>query len=104
MSVLSELAKFGEEVKNGIELAGKDAEKAAAWLVKNGALIQSLTDIVSPTAGAIEGNMFALYQKLAQTCSTASDAAVQNGLSVPLDGSVVAMLKADYAALKNFKF
>jgi len=103
MSALSKIAAFGEELKNGVELAGKDAEKAAAWLVKNGPLIESLTAIASPAAATIEQNMFALYQKLADTASEAGAAAAANGISVTLDAATAKMLQDDAAAIKSLK-
>ena len=39
MSVFSEFVKIGDEVKNGIELAATDTEKAVAWLLKNKTII-----------------------------------------------------------------
>ena len=103
MGLLADVVKVGKAIKGGIELAAEDAAKVGKWLLGNKSLIEGITATVSPAAAAIEENAINLYDMIAQSVETAGEAAGANGLSVSLDASTVAAIKADIAAAKKFK-
>ena len=103
MSVFQDLVKFGDELKNGIELAATDTAKAGEWLLKNKTILTGLAGLAGPTAQTITVNALALYDKAAATVQSAGVAATANGINVSLDQATIAGIVADLEAVKNFK-
>lgn len=94
MSLESSLIAAAKKVKAGIEEAGEDALKLAGFLQANQAEITGLAAL----AGSKTSNVVATGQTVLSAVITAvkgaSDAASANGLSVNLDASVIAAVKA----------
>jgi len=101
--ILSEFAKIGTDIKNGIELAATDAEKALAFINAHKATIEGLAGLAGPLASTLTTNALNLYDTLAASVESAGESAAANGISVTLDQATVKTIQADIAAVKNFK-
>jgi len=101
--MFAEFVKIGEDIKNGIELAATDAEKALAFLTAHKAVITGLASLAGPAAAAITSNALSLYDTVASSVQAAGVAASANGVSVQLDQATLQAILADIAAVKNFK-
>jgi len=93
-SIESGIVAIAKKIKAGIEIAGEDALKIAGFLQANQAEITGLAAL----AGSKTSNVVATGQTVLGEVITAvkgaGDAASANGLSVSLNASVIAEVKA----------
>jgi hypothetical protein len=94
MSIESGIVAAAKKIKAGLETAGEDALKLAGFLQANQAEITGLAAL----AGSKTSNVVATGQTVLSAVITAvkgaSDAASANGLSINLDATVIASVKA----------
>lgn len=90
-----------EKVKAGVEAAGNDAVKLAAWLGNNSAEITALAGLAGTGASTVTSTALSLLNTVINAVKDAGDAASSNGLSVSLDSSVIADVKAVIAAIEK---
>lgn len=93
-SIESKIVDIAKKIKSGIEIAGEDALKLAGFLQANQAEIAGLAAL----AGSKTSNVVATGQTVLSEVITAvkgaGDAASTNGLSVTLNATVIASVKA----------
>ena len=101
MSLESNLVSFATKVKDGVEAAGADALKLAAYLSQHQTEIAGLAALAGPTGSAVATVASSLFTVIANAVETAGDAASANGLNVNLDAALIADVKAAIAAVKS---
>lgn len=99
-TIVSDLKKAGEDVKNFIVKVAGDAPAVIQTIADDEAAIAPIIEAFVPgSAAAIKlGNT--LLDAVAQAVEDAGAAATGNGLSVPLDQAIVNDVKAVIAAAK----
>jgi hypothetical protein len=101
MSLESNVIAFAKKIKAGIEDAGEDALKLAGFLASNSVEIQGLASLAGPVGAKIASVGTSVLGKVIQAVQDAGDAASANGLTVSLDQSVIADVKAVIAAIEK---
>lgn len=103
MGIMSDFVKAGTIIKNDIELAATDAEKALAFVNAHKATIEGLAGLAGPLASTITDNALNLYDVVTASVQQMGVAAAANGVNVTLDQATIQGILADIAAVKNFK-
>jgi hypothetical protein len=105
---MSELAKLetgvvdiAKKIKAGVEDAGNDAVKLAAWLQNNSAEVTALAGLAGPQAASVTNVGLNLTNLAINAVKSAGSAAAGNGLSVSLDQATVDGVKALIAAIEK---
>jgi hypothetical protein len=89
------------KVRTGMEEAGTDAVKLAAWLGNNSAEITALAGLAGSGAAGVSALGLNLVKLAINVVKNAATAASSNGLSVPLDQETVTAVKALIAAIEK---
>jgi len=89
------------EVRTGMEEAGTDAVKLAAWLGNNSAKITALAGLAGSGTAGITALGLNLVKLAINVVKNAGTAASSNGLNVPLDQDAIASVKALIAAIEK---
>jgi hypothetical protein len=100
-SLESNIVNFAKKVKGGLEAAGEDALKVATFLSTNSTEITGLASLAGPTGTAVAGVSTAVLGQVINAVKAAGDAGSANGLSVTLDASVIADVKAVITAIEK---
>src|SRR5579863_7943286 len=93
-SIESGIVKIAKKIKDGIELAGEDALKVAGFLQANQAEITGLAALAGSKTSNVVTTGQTVLGAVISAVKGAGDAASANGLSVTLDASVIAAVKA----------
>jgi hypothetical protein len=100
-SLESNVVAFAKKVKAGLELAGEDALKVAGFVSANQTEITSLASLAGGAAGNASAVGLSLLGQVVTAVKAAGDSASANGLSVSLDASVIADVKAVIQAIEK---
>lgn len=90
-----------KKIRTGLEDAGTDAVKLAAFLGNNSAEITALAGLAGSGAAGITSLGLNLVKLAINVVKNAATAASSNGLSVPLDQETVTAVKALIAAIEK---
>jgi hypothetical protein len=93
-SIESGIIAVAKKIKAGIELAGEDALKVAGFLQSNQAEITALANLAGSKTSNVVATGQTVLGAVISAVKGASDAASANGLSVSLDATVIAAVKA----------
>jgi hypothetical protein len=96
-----DLVKVGRLVRSALERVGEDAPKLVRDVAADLPTIQAITDLVAPGAAAVEATAFNVFGVIAVAVEAAGEAASVSGLSVTLDKTLIADIKAAIAAVKK---
>jgi hypothetical protein len=97
----TKLISIAKKFKAGLEAAEGDAVKLASFVESNQTEITALATLAGPGASAATGVGLGLLNTVITAVKGAGDAASANGLSVSLDSSAVAEVKAVIAAIEK---
>jgi len=97
----TKLVDVAKKIKAGLEAAEGDAVKVAAFLESNSAEMTALAALAGPGASAATTVGLGLLNTAITAVKGAGDAASANGLSVSLDSSAIAEIKAVIAAIEK---
>jgi hypothetical protein len=100
-TVESDIVNIAKEVKAGIEVAGEDALKLAAFLQKNQGTIAALAALAGSKSSNVEQTSLQVLTLAINAVKGTSDAAAANGVNVNLDSAAVAAVKALIADLEK---
>jgi hypothetical protein len=101
MSLESGIVAAAKKVKAGIEEAGEDALKLAGFLQANQAEITGLAALAGSKTSSVVATGQSVLGAVITAVKGAGDAASANGLSVPLNASLIAEVKAVIADLEK---
>ncbi len=97
----TDIVNVAKKIKAGIEDAGDDAVKMAAWLQNNSTEVTALAGLAGPQAASVATVGLNLVNLAVNAVKTAGTAASTNGLSVTLDQDVVNDVKSLIAAIEK---
>lgn len=97
----TDIVDAAKAVKNGLEEAGEDALKVAAFLENNAAEISGLAALAGSGSTKVTETGLSLLSLVINAVKDAGEAASANGLSVSFDASVIADVKAVIAAIEK---
>lgn len=92
---------FAKKVKAGIEDAGEDAVKLAAWLQTNQTEITGLAALAGTKSSSAVAAGQALLGAAVNVATTQGTAALANGLNIPADSAAIQAVEAFIADLKK---
>jgi hypothetical protein len=101
MSLKTNIVKYAEDLKKGIEDAGSDALKVASFLSAHASEISGLAALTGPTGSSVAAVATTVLGKVVQAIEDAGSSASSNGLSVSLDAQTIADVKAVVAAIEK---
>jgi hypothetical protein len=101
MSFESGLIAVIKKIKAGLEIAGEDALKVAGFLQQNQAEISGLAALAGSKTSSVVATSQKVLGEVITVVKGSSDAAAANGLSIPLNASVIAEVKALIAELEK---
>ena len=93
-SIESGIVAIAKKIKAGIEIAGEDALKIAGFLQANQAEITGLAALAGSKTSNVVATGQTVLGEVITAVKSAGDAASANGLSVSLNASVIAEVKA----------
>lgn len=97
----TKIIDIAKDLRAGIEEAGDDAVKVAAWVQKNSAQIQLLASLGGPEAASVSATGLALTSLAVNAVKNAGSAASANGVSVTLDQATIAAVEKLIAAIEK---
>ena len=97
----TDVINVAAKVRAGIEDAGSDAVKLAAWLGNNSAEITALASLAGPGAATVSAVGLSLVNLAINAVKSMGAAAGSSGLSVTLDQDTVNAVKALIAAIEK---
>lgn len=100
-TIVSDLAKAGGKVKSFIEKVADDAPTVVQTVTADATKLTAVVEAFFPSSTAAINLGMSILDKAAQAVEDAGEAAGANGLSVALDQTTVADLKAVIAAAKK---
>jgi hypothetical protein len=92
---------IAKDIKDGIEAAGGDAVKLAAFMQTNSSKIVALASLAGPEAAVVANAGSGLLNLAITAIKDAGEAASANGVSVSLDSATIAEVKAVIAAIEK---
>lgn len=99
----TEALDIAKKIKAGIEDAGDDAVKLAAFLANNSTEITALASLTGAGGAAAVSVGLSLLNAAITAVKGAGAAASANGVNVPLDSAAVAEVKAVIVAIEKVK-
>jgi hypothetical protein len=97
----TDIVSVGTKLKAGIEAAGTDAVKMAAWVQENSPEITALAALAGPGGSTVTSLGLSLFTAVSNAVKDAGDSASKDGLSVSLDAALIAQVKAIIAAIEK---
>lgn len=97
----TDIVDVAKKIKAGLEAAEGDAVKVAAFVQNNSTEITGLAALAGAPAANVTNLGLGILSQVIAAVKGAGDAASANGLSVSLDSSVIAEVKAVIAALEK---
>jgi hypothetical protein len=101
MSIESGIVSVAKKIKAGIEEAGEDALKLAGFLQSNQAEITGLAALAGSKTSSVVTTGQTVLGAVITAVQAAGEGAGANGLSVSLDASVIAAVKAVISDLEK---
>jgi hypothetical protein len=97
----TDVVNAAKKLKAGLEDAGDDAVKVAAWLQNNQALIEKLAGLAGTGAASVSAVGLNLVSLAVTAVKSAGAGAAANGISIPLDQSAISAVEALIAAIEK---